>query len=184
MKNDVFVLQIVTNGPDGYPKDEIADIGICGVDLEKMEIESVYSASIEYPDEKWDDAKREYFKNGGLTFDDIKDGSSLNDVCKDIKRILNGGSVASFDIRNVFYRYMVNEPWDLTKEVSVMPSICSRLPASIGCGKPFEENVKIRLAYSKIFSEDVMNVGSGKRALDHALMSSAIMVELRKRERY
>jgi len=183
MRYDVCVLQVVSDGPDGFPKDEVVDIGICGIDLETMEAESIYSMFISYDESILTDEKREYLTGNGVRIDDLRKGTSIGSVCADIKRLLGGRSVASFDIRNVFYRYMVNEPWDLTKEVSVMPSICSRLPRSLNSEAP-DENFAIRKAYRKLFAEDIMDVGEGIRALDHALMTSAILMELRKRERY
>jgi len=183
MRYDVCVLQVVTDGPGGFPEDEVVDIGICGIDLENMEAESIYSMFISYDDPVLTEEKKKYLAGNGISADDLRKGAPIGSVSADVKRILDGRSVASFDIRNVFYRYMVNEPWDLTKEVSVMPSICSRLPRSLNKG-PSEENLAIRNAYRKIFNDDIMDVGEGKRALDHALMSSAILMELRKREKY
>lgn len=184
MNYDVHVMQIISNGPEGFPKDEVVDVGICAVDLDTMEVDSVYSMMIRHDTSSWDDDKKGYIINANIPLNDVDNGMSVNDVCNDVKRILNGRDIASFDIRNVFYRYMVNEPWDLTKEASIMPSICSRLPSSQRCTVPAEENVKIREAYEKMFKDDPMDIGTGTRALDHALMSSAILMELRKRGKY
>ena len=182
MEYDVCVLEVVSDGPKGYPADGVADIGICGIDIGKGEIDSIYSMFI-LQDGVLADEKRRYLSDGGISAADLEDGNPIGTVCRDVKELLNGRSVASFDVRNVFYKYMVNEPWDLTKEVHVMPSICSRLPRSMML-EPQNENLAIRNAYKRIFSDDPMNVGEGKRALDHALMASAILLELRKRERY
>ena len=184
MEYDVCVLEVNTSGPEGFPKDEVIEIGICGVDLAKMCTENLYSAKIMYDTSAWNDDKKEYMKRSDITLDDIGNGIPQKTVCKDVKKILNGRSVASFDIRNVFYRYMVNEPWDLSKETTVMPSVCSRLPSSHRCNIPSDENICIRNSYMKMFSDDPMNVGSGKSALDAALMTSAMIMELRKKERY
>jgi len=184
MEYDVCVLEVNTSGPKGFPDDEVIEIGICGVDLAGMSTENLYSARIRYDTSFWSEEKKEYTKRCGITFDDIDNGVPLDTVCKTVKGILRGRSVASYDIRNVFYRYMVNEPWDLTKEVTIMPSVCSRLPSSHRCNIPSDENIHIRNSYSKIFSDDPMNVGDGNSALDAALMTSAIMMELRKKERY
>ena len=183
MGYDVCVVQVVSDGPEGYPKDGVADIGICGIDLEKMDISSIYSMFVFYDDGALTDEKMKYLADNGISADDLRKGAPIRSVCDDVKDMLNGRTVASFDIRNVFYRYMVNEPWDLTKETTVMPSICSRLPRSLNLD-PSHENAAIRNAYRKIFDDDPMNIGDGKRALDHALMSSAILTELRKMERY
>lgn len=184
MDPDVCVIQVVSDGPDGFPRDEIVDIGICGIDLGRMEVESIYSMVIAHDTSSWGPGKMEYASRYGITDADIARGSPPEDVCMDVKDILRGRSAASFDIRNVFYGYMVNEPWDLTREVSVMPSICSRLPMWRRSSAPSEENSGIRYAYGRMFPDDPMDVKDGMRALDHALMSSAILMELRERGRY
>ena len=184
MEYDVCVLEVNTNGPKGFPDDEVIEVGICGVDLTRMSTENLYSAMIRYDTRLWSDGKKEYVKRCGIMPEDIDGGVPLDTVCKDVKRILNGRQVASYDIRNVFYRYMVNEPWDLTKEVVTMPSVSSRLPSSHRRGMPSDENLHIRNSYSRMFNDDPMNVGEGKGALDIALMTSAILMELRKNGRY
>lgn len=184
MEYDVYVVQIITSGANGFPDDEVVDIGICGLDLERMEADSVYSMTIRYDVDAWPQEKRDYLAQSGITADMVRSGAASDDVSHDVKELLNGGSAASFDIRNVFYRYMVNEPWDLTKEVSVMPSICSRLPASQRCISPPDENEKILYAYGRMFPDSPADLSEGPRALDYALMSSAILMELRKKGRY
>lgn len=184
MEYDVHVLQIITNGPSGYPKDDVVDIGICGVDLKNMEVDSLYSMTVGYDVNEWSTEKTEHLKQTGLDMNDVMNGAPLEDVCADVKRILFGKMISSFDIRNVFYRYMVNEPWDLTKETSVMPSVSSRLPPSLRCSEPSDENKKIFESYERLFTDDPMNIGSGRKALDYSLMTSAILMELRKRGKY
>jgi len=184
MECDVCVLELNTSGPKGFPDDEVVEIGICGVDLTGMSTENLYFARIRYDTSSWSEEKKEYTKRWGITLCDIENGVPADTVCREVKRILQGRSVASYDIRNVFYRYMVNEPWDLTKEVTTMPSVSSRLPASHRRNVPSDENVHIRNSYSRMFGDDPMNVGNGKSALDAALMTSAILIELRKSGRY
>jgi hypothetical protein len=184
MEYDVCVIEVNTSGPKGFPDDEVIEIGICGVDLTGMSTENLYSAIVRYDTSSWNEDKKEYIKRCDITADDIENGVPLETVCRDVKRILNGKQSASYDIRNVFYRYMVNEPWDLTKEVITMPSVCSRLPSSHRCNIPSDENIHIRNSYSRIFNDDPMNVSDGKSALDAALMTSAILMELRKNGKY
>jgi len=184
MEYDICVLEVNASGPKGFPDDEVIEIGICGVDLVGMSTENLYFSRIRYDTSSWNDDKKEYTKRCGITLSDIENGVPSDTVCRDVKGILRGRSVASYDIRNVFYRYMVNEPWDLTKEVTTMPSVSSRLPASHRRNIPSDENIHIRNSYSRIFNDDPMNVGNGKSALDAALMTSAILMELRKNGRY
>ena len=184
MEYDVFVLEIISSGPGGYPEDEVVDIGICGIRFEDSRIDSIYSATVRCDTSEWDDTKKNRLISCGISIQEIMHGIPVEDVCARVKDILNNRAVASFDVRNVFSGYMVNDPWDLTKEVSIMPSVSSRLPASMGCRIPSDENVCIRNAYNRVFDDDPMNIKAGENALDHALMTSAILLRLRKTGRY
>ena len=44
MGEEIFVVQVVTDGDYGFPLDRVCEIGICKVDLEKVTVDSVYSA--------------------------------------------------------------------------------------------------------------------------------------------
>ena len=179
MNIDVCIIEVNSSGSKGFPDDEVVEIGICGADLKKADVETLYSSFIRYDTDSWNAEKKEHLKNSGISLKDISNGTDLDVVCKDVKKILGGRSATSYDIRDVFHRYMVNEPWDLTKEVTVMPSVCSRLPLPRAGG-----NERIVSSYNSMFRDDPMNVKNGRSALDFALMTSAILVELRKKGRY
>ena len=184
MDYDILVLEVISNGPEGYPKDEVIDIGISGIDFKTSRIDSVYSAIVRHDISGWNDDKKDVVTAQGILLDDIALGIPADDVRAHIKEKIHGIPVASFDVRNVFTKYMVNDPWDFTKEITIMPSIASRLPPSLGCKVPSEENMCIRNAYNRLFEDDPMDIGSRATALDHALMASAILLRLKKNGRY
>jgi len=162
----------------------VVDVGICGIDFESSRIDSVYSATVYHDISEWGDAKNNAVTSQGMSLSDISSGIPSEEVRAKIKEKIHGIPVASFDVRNVFTKYMINDPWDFTKEVTIMPSVASRLPPSLGCKIPSEENACIRKAYSRLFEDDPMDVGTRTSALDHALMTSAILLRLKKNGRY
>ena len=184
MDYDILVLEVISNGTEGYPRDGVVDIGICGINFETSRIDSVYSAIVYHDVSEWDDVKKDAVTSQDISLDDIMHGILPEDVRSQLGEKIRGTPVASFDVRNVFTKYMVNDPWDFTKEVVIMPSVASRLPPSLGCKVPAEENACIRRAYHKLFEDDPMNIESRSSALDHALMTAAILLKLRKAGRY
>ena len=181
---DILVLEVITNGPEGYPDNEVVEIGLCGIEFETSRIDSIYSAVVRHDVSEWDDAKKDYATSFGVSLQRISEGTPLEDVRTLLWEKFDGTPVAAFDIRNAFSKYLVNQPWYMNGRAEIMPSVYSRLPPSLSCKVPAEENKCIRAAYKKLFEDDPMNVGSGESALDHALMTSVILLNLRKNGRY
>lgn len=186
MAENLFVIQVISTGQYGYPKDGVAEIGIASVDLDSGEIRSVYQNRIRHEPDSLDESKTEYLeKNSCIKVSDLTGADRADLVIKEVKEILRGGTVTSFDVANVFYRYMIPEPWDLTFEVSVMPSVSSRLPYSLRCREPSEENKTIVKAYSSFYGDDATLCPSGPAtALDLALMTAHIISSLRRQGKY
>lgn len=186
MAENLFVIQVISTGQDGYPKDGVAEVGIASVDLDSGEIRSVYQNRIRHEPGSLDGSKTEYLeKNSCIKVSDLAGADPADLVVKEVKEILKGGTVTSFDVANVFYRYMIPEPWDLTFEVSVMPSVSSRLPYSLRCREPFEENKTILKAYFSLYGDDATLCSEGSAtALDLALMTARIICGLRWQGKY
>jgi len=185
MSRDIYVIQVISDGPNGFPKDEIVQIGIGAVDLGNNDVESVYFATVKSNPDEWSDEKKEYLHtNSLLSDDDVQNGVSLDEVYKQVKSILSGSDVTSFNIVNTFTKYLINEPWDLTHEVTIMPSVGSRLPSNFYSTDISKEKGLIIKAYDKIFPDDVNGIGSGETALDLALRTSYILLFLRSQNRY
>ncbi len=185
MVNELYVVQTITTGPNGYPYDEIIDIGICKVDLEAMEFECIYSNLVFYDPKELGKSKLDYLsENFGLMPEMIYSGESEEKISKEVLEIIKGNDVACYDIRQEFGRYMVCAPWDITHETTIMPSISSRMPISLKCKDPSDEAQVIMKAYHKLMRHDPADVGKSRRAEDLAKMATCLMFHMRNRGKY
>ncbi len=181
MEHNVFVIQIVADGNEGFPNDEIAEIAIVGVDLKTMECEAVYSEILNMDPKEMGKSKLDYLEqNSGLLAADLYNGVPLEKVAEEVKAIISGKDVACYDVQNTMFGYLLNQPWRFSGVFTSMPQISSRIDSELKARSRGEENEKIRLAYDKLCPGDPMNVKDGKRALDVAFMSSAILMQRRK----
>lgn len=46
MGDKIYVVETISDGSEGFPYDEILSIGVCAVDLDAGDFESVYDAYI------------------------------------------------------------------------------------------------------------------------------------------
>lgn len=182
MEKDVFVVQIIADGDRGFPDDEVVQIGICAVDLRNEEVESSYFQTIRIDDMPPD--KKDFIGKTDVTEYDVSRRISTECAAAEVKGLLAGSEVTSFDISNVFNRYMIYEPWDLTHEVTILPSVRSRLPHNLHSPDHSMENQMIVASYDSIFPDDAFAIGDGRTALDLALRTSYILIALRKNELY
>ena len=184
MSDRILVIETITDGAMGYPYDEILSIGICSVDADAGEFESVYDAVVAVEPKYVGKTKLDYAESKGLDVPSLYSGVPLEDIVKEFKKIVKGNYVTSYDIRQEFGRYLTRDPWDVTLETHVMPSIMSRQPISLKCKYPEDEADTIRKAYRRMFRNDPANVGRGKGALELSQMASQILIDLRSRGKY
>ena len=62
MEEDLFVVQVISTGPDGYPEDGVAEVGIASVDLITGDVRSVYQNRIRYEPGSLDEVKMQYLE--------------------------------------------------------------------------------------------------------------------------
>ncbi|MDR0523779.1 MAG: hypothetical protein LBG62_05105 [Candidatus Methanoplasma sp.] len=185
MSGRVFVVQAVASGPDGYPYDEIVDIAVCSVDPSAGDFDTVYSGAISYEPRRLGKRKLDYLEEvAGICAGDLYGGDPEAEVAGEVMKTISGGSIACFDARQEFGRYMTCDPWDITMRAEVMPSVSSRLPVSLKPRDPSDEPMAIRKAYSKLLPHDPACVGRGRRAVHLAQMTSQILIDLRARGKY
>ena len=79
---------------------------------------------------------------------------------------------------NVFGKHLNYEPWDCTRNLTVLPSISMRLDPELK-GPPEREHELIRTAYDELCPGDPACVGDGKGALDLARMAVSVLMRLR-----
>lgn len=184
MGDKIYVVETISDGSEGYPYDEVLSIGVCAVDLDAGDFESVYDAIILAEPRYLGKQKRDYAERQGLDIARLYVGTPLETVAREFKAVVKGQYVTSYDIRQEFTKYLTNDPWDITFESQIMPSISSRQPISLRCKYPEEEPDIIRKAYRRMFRDDPANVGRDRSALALAQMASQIAIELRARGKY
>ncbi|MCL2148100.1 MAG: hypothetical protein FWH47_02025 [Methanomassiliicoccaceae archaeon] len=185
MSDEIFVVQALATGPDGFPYDEIADLAICRVDLDRGEYRTVYHNVIYYDPKRLGKKKLDYLLGiCGLSAEEIYAGDPEEKVAEDVASIIDGKDIAAFDGKQEFGRYMTFDPWDITYRSSVMPSVSSKMPISLKCRSPADEPVTIRKAYRRLLKGDPACVGTGRRAIHLAQMTSELMIYMRGKGKY
>jgi hypothetical protein len=182
---EVYVIQALPSGPDGFPYDEIVDIAVCRVDIEKKEYTLVYHNVIYYDPKHLGKKKLDYLSSiCGLAAEEIYAGDPEKKVAEEVMSIIDGKNIAAFDGKQEFGRYMAFDPWDITYRSTVMPSVSAKMPISLKCRFPSDEPVTIRKAYRRLLRNDPANVGHGRRAVHLAQMTSEIMFYMRDKGKY
>lgn len=177
----VYVVEVHTDGEYGFPRDRIAEIGICRVDTGTGDVESAFSTRVHLEPGSFMKRQRQYlYATSGLTPEDLAVGMPEAEAARQVKRILAGKTVTSFDIGYTFKKFLVYDPWDITLEMSVMSSASVGLPPSLREGTLSQPEM-IRRAYGTLFPDDEKGIGDGRSALDLALMTSFILLEMRAR---
>ena len=185
MSDEIYVIQAIPSGPDGYPYDEIVDIAICCVNLDNSEFRTVYHNVVCYDPKSLGKKKLDYLAGiGGLFAEEIYAGDPENKVAQEVLEIIKGKNITSFDVKQEFGRYMTCNPWDITLLASVMPSVSARMPISLKCKDPSDEPLTIRKAYRRLCKGDPASVGTGRRAIHLAQMSSQILVHMHEKGKY
>jgi hypothetical protein len=185
VSEEIFIIQALPTGPDGYPYDEIVDIGICEVDLERNEYKLVYYNVIYYDPKHLGKRKLDYLSGiGGISAEEIYAGEPEKKVAEDVLKIIGGKNIAAFDSKQEFGRYMTFDPWDITYRSTVMPSVSSKMPVSLKCRTPSDEPLTIRKAYRRLLKNDPASVGAGRRAVHLAQMTSELMIHMRAKGKY
>lgn len=182
MGGDVYVVQAVTTGPGGCQTDSVVQIGIAAADYRSDEAESAYFETVR-PARPLTGAQRAWLEEAGLAPEKAEAGVPAAEAAEEVRRLLKGSYLASFDVGGAIGRHLVYEPWDLTGDVSIMPSICGKLPFPAG-GVPADENRAAEAAYDLLYPGDARGVGGGRTALDFALKAAFVLLDLRARGLY
>lgn len=185
MGDRVFVVEVVSDGPMGYPYDEVLSVGVCSVDLDAGDFDSVYDAVIAWEPKYLGKEKLDYAEANGLETMLLYDGVPEDQVASELLEVLKDQYVTSYDVRNVFGRYLTNKPWDVTFHTHIMGSIMARQPISLRSKRPEDEPGTIVKAYRRTFGrDDPANVGRKRGALELAQMASELAISLRERGKF
>lgn len=185
MGERLYVVEIIADGDNGYPYDEVLSIGVCSVDLDAGDFDSEYEAVIQWEPKYLGKTKLDHAEAHGLDTMLLYDGLPEEQVVKEFREIVKGQCVTSYDVRQEFGRYLTYEPWDITFITSIVGSIMARQPISLRSKRPEDEAKIIAKAYRKTFGrDDPANVGKKRGALELAQMASMVAINLRGRGKY
>ena len=178
------VIEIIANGDRGFPYDSVIQIGYVDVDTETGELSDGDIITIKSDADSWSQKERDYVGDS-VSEEDLRNGTELAAAVERVKSDLKGKDATSFEIANTFGRYLSFEPWDLTFETSILPSISFRLPSTVRGMDSSKENVYIERAYSRYLRDDPLGLGNRRRdALDYARESAMLLLFLRDRGLY
>lgn len=124
----VLIIDTETTGLSGYPKDRVLEIGIA--ELEGGSVKSVYSEIIRYSDIVEFDRKYVnldgsegiwIYRNSDLKMEDILNAiKDLGTVAAEVREIVSGMVVTSYNVPFDFGKFLYHEPWNL-KDVCSIP---------------------------------------------------------------
>ena len=184
MSDPIYIVETISDGAEGHPYDEVLSIGVCRVDLDAGDYDTVLGDVVQVEPRYVGKRKLDYAESKGLDVQSLYTGTPLEDLVKEFKEIVKGQYVTSYDIRQEFTKYLCNDPWDITGTATIMPSIMMRQPISLKCKYPEDEPDIIVKAYRKAFRNDPACVGKKRGAIELAQMASMVAISLRARGKY
>ncbi|WP_400205653.1 3'-5' exonuclease [Methanomethylophilus alvi] len=123
----VLIIDTETTGLSGYPKDRVLEIGMA--ELEEGSVKPVYSEIIRYSDIVEFDRKYVnldgsegiwIYRNSDLRIEDTLDASKdLETVAAEVREIVSGREVTSYNVSFDFGKFLYHEPWNLKELCSV-----------------------------------------------------------------
>lgn len=125
----VLIIDIETTGLRGLPIDRVLEVGICEYDECERTITPIYGEIIRYED--MDGFKVHYesfynepmfiFDEGHLTVEDcMYAAKSLDTVVEDVRGIVHGDTITSYNTNFDFNKFLYHEPWGLD-EITLRP---------------------------------------------------------------
>jgi len=183
MSDLVYVLDTETTGLNGYPYDVIVDIAICEVDLDDHTVKEVYSSIVGHDISEWTDKRDAWiFKNTDLTVEMVKDAPPLHKVVYEVRDLLDGKCVTSYNVGFDMDRFLNAKPWRLNQIARIKP--CIMLASVDVCKIPGYYNQykwpKLQEAYNIVTENDPAGIKGNQthRALSDTLMASCILLSL------
>ena len=124
----VLIIDTETTGLSGYPKDRVLEIGIA--ELDGGSVRPVYSEIIRYSDIVEFDRKYVnpngsegiwIYRNSNLRMEDTLNASKdVERVAAEVREIVSGREVTSYNVPFDFGKFLYREPWNL-KELCSIP---------------------------------------------------------------
>ena len=205
----VLIIDTETTGLSGYPKDRVLEIGIA--ELEEGSVRPVYSEIIRYSDIVEFDRKYVnpdgsegiwIYRNSDLRMEDTLNAAmDVDAVAAEVREIVYGREVTSYNVSFDFGKFLYHEPWNL-KELCSVPydimelatkRVYSLAEADMIPDKALQERllrereesyypekwVRSIDAYRALCPEDLMGLeGMRHRAIDDAVMEGWVLKTL------
>ena len=182
---EIYVIEVNTDGDKGYPDNIVVEVGVCRVNLDTMDFDSIYNDIILLDPLDMGKTSLDWITDtAGIDVRELYLGSPQEEVVSRVKEILKGNEVACFDIGETFGRFLLYDPWDFTKLMTIRSSVSARMPGNASPTLKTNLQERIGYAYSKLCPDDPAEVGNGRRALQLAQMTSEIIIRLRKSGMY
>lgn len=182
LMDEVYVVEVATTGVNGCPRDRVAEIAVCkvsGRDFETVYFETLALDPLDLGKESLDYMSETF----GIEPESLYAGIEEDAAVSAIQKIIFGKYCTSYTVGNVFGRYLSFEPWDATRNVTLLPALSARLPQEFK-GAPWEEPIRLAEAYRAFCPDDPAQVGEGRRAIHLAQMASSVLLDLKDRGMY
>lgn len=177
--DEVYVVEIAVTGNAGAPRDAVAEVAVCRMLADGSDFDTVFDSTISLdPRDLGKDALDFLSEQYGINAEDLYAGEMLPDVVPRLQEIIFGKECTSYNVGAVFGKHLNFEPWDCTRNLTVLPSISMRLETDLK-GPPEMEHMLIREAYEKLCPGDPACVGGGRRAVHLAQMAVSVLMRLR-----
>ena len=172
--DDVYVVECATTGDKGFPYNKVVQIAICKMHKDGEDYDTIYDSFIsvdplDIGKEGLDHLQSHY----GITAETLYAAPDEEYVIKEVFSKLSGTECTSFNVNHTFGKFLCVEPWDLNMELTMLPSISSRLD--------LEFSKDIQVAYEHYAPGNPMQI-TGRTAMDRCLMSLSLMMLLRRND--
>lgn len=183
---EIYVLDTETTGLKGAPVDLVVDIGIVKVDLKKGSVIKVYDSVVGYDITEWDDylSNAWIFTHTDMTLEMVADAPPAVKVIDDVRHILRGKNVTSYNIQYDMGKFLYKEPWNLRgtfnecKDIMLAAKDVCKLP-SMYIGGDYRYP-KLDYAYETIVEGDPAGIHGNQdhRAYSDAIVASYVMIQM------
>lgn len=207
----VLIIDTETTGLSGYPKDRVLEIGIAEYDEISGNIFPVYSEMIRYDDIVDFDSKYVnidgsrgiwIYRNSDMRMEDtLNAAKDLDTVVREVREIVSGKEVTSYNVGFDFGKFLYQEPWNIcnivTRKIDIMKLATTKVYELADSDSIEDKVLQERLlreredscypekwvrsidAYRVLCPEDPMGLeGMRHRAIDDAVMEGWILKQL------
>ena len=187
----IYVIDTETTGLNGYPEDLVIEIGVAEVDTDEFTVEPAFESLVGYDTDQWCDRWKEswIFSHSTLNLKDLKNAPRLKDVVDQVRYLLVGENVTSYNMPFDFRKYLDRKPWYLKKYGCVkMPDIMEAAADYFKEPSPFGGYRWPRLerTYRALCKDDPAGINNKQehRALSDAIAAGYVLLALYKAGTY